>query len=658
MASAIHEFPQPTERQPRLDGRGVMRVLDICADCTDAYVTEATLHDSHGLTIAHLVDFHELHRLLSPWFVESTSVEDIASFPVVAELFRSSAEPMLLSPGCITELEAFLGRMHDLARGVAGAMKSSDVARAKRTLLDYFTGYSDVIGSTQQEVDLLAACETVKEAQAIAVDSLSRVNSGLHRLRALLQDPATIRLKDLVRPDDLVLNSASVRVNAEVLGNLRGGSNAPGSLSRANLIDAHNICLADALNELSRRNAIRIPRGRPLYFFKLLTDTRAIYEAQRNLSLAIEYKDYLGHRVQLLEPADSALLKRRLRFLSLRGREDDIEELHSAANEARTSLKAVMWRLRGSMELGPVLMNLQPPRRTKFKDDQRARRALARLARFAWIARKTIGKELRLIAGAHRVIGVDDEPSSARPYSVPADCDRILDSILEVKRIVQAHTTIGSAFTDLHASLPLIDQPTAHASLADMGFNAPDFSPTDERITVVLSTLDRIEDRDSGASLSRVVITMSAYRNGVVTVAWPRIGPFEAELAALQHSIESMDEPEKITSVLAFGYDEQIRELSARSFVDIGSLIQSCWWVRVNLGRFDCFFELATQTEDHPQTGFLFNGSDLSCIEVAKDIALATGGRWVRERAFVEEYWLPAKSAIERWLGESRGGER
>lgn len=642
MSASTPTLGPPPAQPQAISLKSIKRLISLCASSTDGFMTEDTLRHEHNIHTAYMVDFQELHCLMSPWLPSESNTYAVSRYPLVRRVLESNGVPLILSPGCILELDDFLDRT-TAAVGKAGAiLERSDVSVAKSELLDYFNDYSDIISSTQDQLQLLRYSSTLAHAQSLAVASVSKLDGGLRKLAEFLRRPTLLTLSGLLGPHPPKIVLDNLRHNQNALSDVRADKH----FGRSNRIDAHNITLADALNVTCLSGAQHASSDDPparRYFIKLLTDTPAIYNAMSRLTLRLTYDDFLGHQVDLLENAESALLKQGLRRLALSHRDEAIEDLHDAANRAMNALASTNWReVRRGHRLDAVLFHQLPPGQAYAGRNTSVKKTYQRLAAFAWAMKRTLPEELSVVAASYSIAPLG-HTSAAENVVASRDLASIVDTILEIKRILDAQSMSPSA-----GPLALHARKSPRVTGAeDLDTNRCEVVLCDDHkadFTAELRTIDRIREKD--VARHRVIVSVRAVDSACTVVTWPRFGDPGAEFDVVTKAMLPA-RPGRVLGQLLSG---EFLDDTTLPLEDVPQLIPRLWWLRLVYHELDYMIEIQRGDGREVRTGCLLDKTDINTLKQIGELLRSLSRRGLpAQDVLTREFWEPTVEAYNKW---------
>jgi len=642
LAVAPRERPRPDNQVPRW-----RQLVELCVSCASAFFDEEALSRTHNVQIAYLIDFDEIHCFLSPWFKSRATEENIAAYPVVAAIFEAPAYPFLFSPGCIVELTSFLEHVKQASADLFDTVCAETESRARSALYSFFEQSQGESRLEIADADLLRAADTLAEIQGIATASLGRINTGIRKLRSLLSHPLALKIGSIVDPTEFRMSMDGFRMNTDVLASFP----AAGRKQRSNRIDAHNICLADALNEHFRARKPECPDS-PIYFFKVLTDTPTLYRAQGRLQLIIRYTDYFGQSMGLLEPAEHALLKRRFQALSEKDNDEIIEELLSSGSAALSSLQISQRHfLRGRDSLDAMILYLLPAGTGRTRRyGRRELEHFRNILRFAGAARRAISPEMRLLTEKSDRLPTDERPSYWP--SAPEMCEEVLSSIDELNQVIEAWNTLGWTYSKLQNDpVSVLTELEDTVKMGSFGYESTTKADGGEFV-VLLTSSQATRLGKQGCKLEFVRLSRV---DGSIVVSWPRIWRADGELVVALNVLRRQYPESAEFPITASCMDDTIVTGNFCDSKQLRELIARSRWIRLLAPDFDYHVEISCDSEATPRSGIIMDSMSDHGFAFAHDVVLATKKLWISTTAFTNQFWDPAVKSLKSWKG--KGGE-
>lgn len=647
-AYVTHKTQNPlshTRRLPKLDVSNLQKLLTLCAACSKDAMTEDHLARRHNVKVVYLVDFDQIHRLLSPWYSAHTSPNDLASYPVVSQVFSYPDVAYFLSPGCIAEMSGFLSQLRTGTSALADSIQATDAAAAKEALQSFFYLSGSSHAAVPDNPTLLKEANSLARAHSAALTTIERLSVGVSKLRALLLHNCAPMIRQALANSDFALSSEMLEKNIATIQ----AYPSRGARTHNNRVDAHNICLADALNQFFS-GAYSRDRDSVVYFTKVLTDTPTLYKAKGALQLELSYSSYFEQSVDLLEPAERLLLKRRLKHLIDDHRVEDVEELFQSSTTALTSLELTRWKLdRTDAPLNAIVYELLPGYSGQ-RHDPRLRQHLNHLNRFAWALRRSIAEEIILLNERAERRLIDETP--AYPVAAPDMCDSLVQNILELQRIVNAADKYGFHETALQRNPKLVLEGDSDVYLTDCGF----IIDIDPRTDCFQARLLAEASIDNVAKQPDPIVCITATRHSTV-VWWPRSADIRTDLLRVLTCYERFAGGHTAYKYAAQLLSENLEEGTIVDHQQAIALAKRSFWVRLLCHDVDIHVEIASRKDALPRLGVILGDSDPKALALACDLFLESAPLWIPAKPFRDQFWGAAAKGVSDLTGRMRPDE-
>lgn len=627
-------------RPPRLDVGGLYSLLELCSSCARDVMADDVLRDQHGVRFVHLVDFDQIHKFLSPWFSNVDVFADSnvgASYPVASALFSTNAAPYFLSPGCMAEMTDFLNKVLHRTTALRRSILTQGPQEEKGLLVKYFMVAGAPHHREHRSSSLLREAEALGQEHVVSLASLERVSIGIQKLRSLLVGNCAAEILQYANDESFMFSIEDLRANREAIEKIPNR----GDRTHNNLIDAHNITLADSLNRHFLERSKSDP-SHPIYFTRILTDTPAIYKARDDLELRLSYVNYFGHKIELFEPAEHLLVKRKLHTLVARGNAEDVEELLQSAAAALASLEITRWQLaKSGAPIDAMIYDLLPAPRGG-DTGSRLRRHFADLSRFAHVLRRTVADEIGTLSDRDQRRLSREERTY--PNAAPELCDSIINEVLDLQRLIDATNKLGFKFTELqkHPQAVLLD-PQANISFAECGL------VVERRRAEGLESI-RLVPADNDDETRSTLVDVSFYENSTV-VAWLRTQNLAQCIAQVLGQYES-SRGQIVGQCVAGLLDESIAHFAFASRPEFLDIARKSHWVRLSAGDVDLHFEITVRSGQQPRAAVILDANIARVPDYLCELVLDGADAWIPKKAFLDEFWHVAWAST----GRNRGG--
>ena len=290
--------------------------LVFVSNCVSSFQNEHEFEARNG-QIIHLLDFQEVRAYLAPLLrLPSDKSPNVAKYFRAANYFSLAQDEATFLPlGSIAELSKFITNLASQVARIKEVLASKDIHGSLERFQEYFEAekFTD-----RRLLELLPSStvhgqENVLQLHSRAVSILSHYEQALVFLKQLLERHSEA---DLPR----VLSRFPAPFSLDRYTQIRQALHALRRRRRSNnQIDAFNVAFVLELNDHFASLARR-PEFKGKYFFKLLTDTDALYRLRNEPSIQITYNDLYGLRLRVIDRIDHAVYKRALRrYCELKG---------------------------------------------------------------------------------------------------------------------------------------------------------------------------------------------------------------------------------------------------------------------------------------------------------------------------------------------------